>query len=90
MNEIKPTPGRIVHYHPRADEGLPFIGGQPLAAIIAAVHSDRMVNLTVLDANGHPHARQSVRLVQPADARSLTTGGYCEWMAYQIHAAGSR
>lgn len=83
---IKPTIGRIVWFHPSevtGEAGFALHGnGQPYAAIIAHVHGDRMLNLTVFDANGVPHSRTSVWLVQDGDAVPQC-GYYCEWMPYQ-------
>jgi hypothetical protein len=80
---IQPTPGRVVWYHP--DEHMAqarFASAPTLAAIVAFVHSDRMVNLTVLDALGNTHSRTSVLLVQDGDT-APDGGEYCEWMPYQ-------
>lgn len=84
---IPPTVGRVVHYYrdPRAGESDFAVNddGLPYAAIIAHVWSDTMVNLTVFDANGRPHSRTSVELVQgPQPARPA--GAFCSWMPYQI------
>lgn len=83
---IKPTIGRVVWFHPSevtGEAGFTLHGnGQPYAAIIAHVHGDRMLNLTVFDANGVPHSRTSVWLVQDGDAVPQC-GYYCEWMPYQ-------
>lgn len=80
---IKPSVGRIVWFTPGDWDGnvLTRHPDQPLAAIVAYVHSDRMVNLTVFDANGHPHGRTSVQLVQDGDPRPDQF--FCEWMPYQ-------
>lgn len=54
---------------------------QPLPAIVIYVHNDYAVNLCVFDANGVPHGRSSVVLVQPG--QPAPHAGYCEWMPYQ-------
>jgi len=80
---IKPTVGRVVWYYPSAEEmthGLPMVGTE-LAAIIAHVYDDTIVNLMVIDSNGNPHSRQSVHLDQH-DQRD-DAGAYCRWMPYQ-------
>lgn len=84
-NVISPTPGRIVWFYPdpngaeggftRAPEG------QPLGAMVAAVHSDTMVNLMVVDAAGITHSRTSVRLLQDGDEVPRTA--HCRWMPFQ-------
>jgi outer membrane biosynthesis protein TonB len=80
---IHPTPGRVVWYRPKANEvgeaGLTLDGSQPLAALIAFVHSPTEVNLGVLSAHGEFVGRVSVPLVQDRDA----TEGECEWMPFQ-------
>lgn len=81
---IKPTVGRIVWFTPSknsAESGF-AAGDQPLAAIIAYVHNDRMVNLAVFDSNGVSHSKTSVDLIQDGEAKP-EYGFYCEWMPYQ-------
>ncbi len=79
---IKPTNGRVVWYTPSNHQGHIAYGGQPLAAQIAHVHSDKMVNLMVIDSNGVTHPITSVDLIQ--DGEQKPHGGfYCEWMPYQ-------
>lgn len=84
---ITPTVGRVVWFHPSINTGEAGFayhgGGQPLAAIIAHVQGDRMVNLTVFDSNGVPHGRTSVRLLQGDEPHTPPNGYYCEWMPYQ-------
>lgn len=81
---IKPTIGRVVWFTPSknsAESGF-VAGDQPLAAIVAYVHSDKMVNLTVFDANGNPHSKTSVDLIQDGEPKP-EWGFCCEWMPYQ-------
>lgn len=79
---IKPTVGRVVWFH-QGTAGV-FPGSEDTrAAIVAHVWSDRMVNLSVFDANGNVHSRTSVPLVQPGD-EIPPSGFYCEWMPYQV------
>lgn len=84
---IKPTVGRIVWFHDEACQApapLARISGQPLAAIVTGVWSDRMVNLAVFDANGVSHPRTSITLVQDGDVTPpFGSSLYCEWMPYQ-------
>lgn len=83
---IKPTVGRVVWYTPAKDDygraQFACSFEQPLAAIIAHVHSDSMVNLTVFDANGASHGVCSVDLIQDGQPKP-DHGRYCEWMPYQ-------
>lgn len=78
---IKPTVGRVVWYYPAPGDSLVHSLGQPLAAHVANIHSDRLVNLMVIDAMGIPHARPSVVLIQDGDP--MPNGPYCVWMPYQ-------
>lgn len=82
---IKPTVGRVVLYRPVMDGSIACFPDQPLAATVAYVWHDRMVNLSVADANGLVHSRTSVPLVQPGDA--IPNYPYCEWMPYQLEQA---
>ena len=74
---IKPTVGRVVWF-------FKYVQGQghkgPLAAHVAFVHSDSMLNLMVIDENGNPHSETSVHLVQEEPAPN---NNYCCWMPYQ-------
>lgn len=75
---IQPTIGRVVWFWPY---GQGNGQDQPNAALIAYVHSDRMVNLAVFDNNGISSGRTSVPLLQ--DGESNKSGQCCEWMPYQ-------
>lgn len=86
---INPTIGRIVLFHlsgttPPAD---PARGNFMLAendtygAMVAAVISPSMVNLTVSDSWGNTFGRTSIPLVQEGEERPA--GAWCEWMPYQ-------
>ena len=75
---MKPTVGRVVHFHPTA--------GVTHAAIIAYVHSDTMVNLAVFDDNGKAYGQPSVQLVAPGTPKP-EFGFYCDWMSYQVEQA---
>lgn len=83
---IKPTVGRVVLFRRCAQWHQPgFIVEDPtveMAATVAYVWSDRLVNLSVVDHGGATHRVTSVRLLQDDD----TPGGdshWCEWMPYQ-------
>lgn len=79
---IKPTVGRVVWYHPNEHDSVLHDGDpMPMAAIVAYVHGDRMVNLMVIDRNGFPHSRTSVDLMQ--DDPLPGNPSYCEWMPFQ-------
>lgn len=79
---ISPTPGRIVWFYPAPHDGIGQIGGQPLAAIVAGVHNDRLINLAVFDAYGNTQQRSNVTLAQPDEDRP--SGAHATWMPYQI------
>lgn len=79
MSKIIPTVGRVVWYY---SNNVDVLQPQPFAATVAYVHSDRMVNLSVIDANGYQFPVQSVPLVQDGEERPQ--GMYCTWMPYQI------
>lgn len=79
---ISPTPGRIVWFHPAPHDGIATLNGQPLAAIVAGVHSDRLINLAVFDAYGNSQQRSNVHLVQPGDA--APDSAHATWMPYQV------
>jgi hypothetical protein len=79
---IAPTVGRVVWFRPGVYDTIATDRVQPLAAIIAHVWGDRMVNLTVMDRDGFSHARTSIQLVQEGDPQPQGTS-YCEWMPYQ-------
>lgn len=78
---IKPTVGRIVWYHPGAEDPGPYPDGQPLAAIVTHVWTETCINLAIFDANGNPYSRTSVLLVQ--DGYPVPSACYAEWMPYQ-------
>ena len=83
---IAPTVGRVVLYVPREDKyafGFHLSAGRPHAAIVTAVHGDRLVNLAVFDTGGKTFPATSVTLKQPED-KAPDYGDYCEWMPYQI------
>ena len=84
---IKPALGRIVWFTPAGTApAIPTESDGRCAAIIVKVWDDRLVNLTVFDANGNSHPTTSVRLVQEGDSKP--EGGYfAEWMPYQQQAA---
>ena len=80
---IIPTVGRVVWYRPNHADGIIHLDPtHPLAAMIACVLNERLVNLTVFDSNGTAFSRRSVPLLQDGDAASFR-GPYCEWMPYQ-------
>lgn len=79
---ITPTPGRIVWFYPADHDGIGQLKGQPLAAIVAGVHNDHLVNLAVFDAYGNTQQRSNVHLVQPDEDRP--NSAHATWMPYQI------
>ena len=81
---IKPTVGRVVLFTPGKAADKRTDKRQPLAAIIACVHSDRSVNLTVFEQSGAASMAGyiNVPLLQDDD-EARETGFYAEWMPYQ-------
>lgn len=75
---IKPTVGRIVWYW----VAKPSPQKQPLAAVVASVIDDGLVNLAVFDASGASHPERNVPLIQE-DIPAMPGVHYCEWMPYQ-------
>ena len=71
---MKPTIGRIVHYHD-VDNG----GPAPMAAIVTFVHSDNMVNLAAFGHDGELQQRTSVHLVQPEDEMQVPNFSHATW-----------
>ena len=73
MTEILPTVGRVVWFTPSRlyGDGLftHIDSRKPLAAIVAHVFGDELVNLAVFDSNGMSHSRTSVPLVQAGEAK---------------------
>ena len=76
MTKIVPTVGRVVGFTPSrltGDYGFAHIDSRkPLAAIVAHVFNDGLVNLAVFDSNGQPHSRTSVPLVQEGEGQART------------------
>lgn len=87
---IPPTPGRVVWYWPSQQEidAKAFVyedPTQPLAATVARVWHDRMVNLSIVDQAGAQFRRTSVKLLQEDDERPHTSEGpFACWMPYQL------
>lgn len=83
--KIEPTVGRVLHYHPENDDSrLERIDNQePLAAIIAQVRPDGLLNLSVVAQDGHPVGRTRVRLFQDGEEIVEPERGYAVWMPYQ-------
>lgn len=81
---IKPSIGRVVLFTPAKAADKRNDKTQPLAAIVACVHSDRSVNLTVFEQSGAASIAGyiNVPLLQDDD-EPRETGFYAEWMPYQ-------
>lgn len=73
---ITPTIGRVVWFWQNTKQV------QPYAAMIAFVHSDRLVNLGYLNESGAPAGAMRIPLVQEGDA--AVRAPYCCWMPYQV------
>ncbi|WP_220816207.1 hypothetical protein [Pseudomonas paralcaligenes] len=93
MSDIKPTVGRVLHFHPSrefaADRGMVLLcQGDPMDAHLVYVHRSGLVNLAVFDHAGNQHAIADVKLLQDADLASFDEHGqliesYCTWMPFQ-------
>lgn len=80
---IAPSIGRVIWFHPsKSDTSLDYDRKQPLAALVAYVHSDRCINIGGFTANGVPFSRTSVRLLQDGE-EAPENGYYAEWMPFQ-------
>ncbi len=76
-----PTVGRIVHY--TFHQGPPVAQGGRIevqAALIVAVHSNKLVNLVMWDSFGGPSSRLSVELHE-GDAGTEEAAGKWSWPA---------
>lgn len=80
---IVPTPGRIVWYRAGADDVPGVFAGEVLAAIVAKVLNDYLVNLAVFGADGSTHPRQCIPLKQFEDDMPEMMP-YASWMPWQI------
>lgn len=83
---IKPTVGRVVNFWPQTPPKPGFEYHdirQPCTGLIAYVHGDRMVNLTVFDQAGKQFNETSVTLLQ-GDDRKPEGGRFAVWMPYQV------
>lgn len=88
MTMISPTPGRVVWFHPHPSDPIYTAeDAAPLAATVAYVHNDRLINIGVLDHRGVHHSRLKVTLVQdgdtPPEGQWKTPANHCVWMPYQ-------
>lgn len=83
---IIPTVGRKVYYRAPANaaaQGIQIYNhDQPCDATVLYVHSERMVNVLVVDHMGNTHKLPSTTFVQPGDP--VPSHGYVEWMPYQV------
>lgn len=76
---IKPTVGRVVWYWPSGGDNVTTNDAvQPLAALIAYVWNDTIVNLAVFDHNGKAFNKTSVLL------RDDPLSDCASWMPYQL------
>lgn len=84
---IDPTVGRVLYYFERqaltrnGQTGV-FLRG-PLAAIVCAVRSPRVVNLAVHNESGTSYGVEGVFLVQPGELPP-EHGNYAQWMPFQV------
>jgi hypothetical protein len=85
---VNPKAGDEVLYHPYPVDQLNLGGpARPLVAKVAYVHHERLVNLSVLDANGNWHSTISVELWQHGSSpghvdkpdQMKPQDGYCDY-----------
>jgi len=85
---ITPTAGRVVWFYPHGSQyhavAYSHNDAQPMAATVAYVHTERMINLSVTDHLGKQHDFTSVKLVQEGDPIPPLGQAYCIWMPYQL------
>ncbi len=83
---INPTVGRVMLYWPTAKERkeMPTVPGEPLAATVAGVQSEKVINVSVVDSNGNQFARTNVPVVQDGEDTYDEHTAYVTWMGYQI------
>ena len=72
---MKPTIGRQVHYYEKTGNAL----RGPLAATVCCVHSDALVNLSVIDEDGNQSAQTSIPLLDGAIVGANREGAFCVW-----------
>lgn len=75
---ITPGIGAMLYFTPINDY-LYVYQGNPLAAIVACVRDDGLLNIAVFDANGGMSNRQGVALQQPGTPPPLVS--YCSFTA---------
>jgi len=80
---IKPTVGRIVWFTPGTGDDTRGDVKSPLAAMIAYVHSDTLINIGYVDQNGVAGAATSVTLLQEGDLKP-ENGCFCSWMPHPM------
>lgn len=84
---ITPTVGRVLWFHANAHHHFSnYDPRQPMAATVAFVHNDRLVNLRVTDHAGDEHALRSVTLLQDDDLKPEGQS-FAVWMPYQMEQA---
>lgn len=83
---ISPSIGRVVWYFPHGMKSKNE-DRQPLAAMVAYVHTDRGINIGFLNEHGHQQAAQNVYLVQDDIYPDSELQPFAQWMPYQVAAA---
>lgn len=77
---IKPTIGRVIWFY--RDKQHLDSGSQPNAGLVAYVHSDTMINVGGVDAQGCAFNATSTRLLQDNETPP-ESGSFAVWMPYQ-------
>lgn len=88
---IKPTVGRVLLFFPSfsylTQRGMEHTPGQPMAATVAYVHNERLVNLSVVDHDGNQFGVREVPLIQEGEPLPADSKYHAEWMPYQVKQA---
>jgi hypothetical protein len=80
---IKPTVGRVVHFHENLNQVLSD-HYQPMAALVCYVHDDRLINIAAFSHTGQHWPLAKVPLIQEGDPTPPLGTEYCSWMPFQI------
>jgi len=80
--KIIPTIGAWMWFHRSGIEGVCMGADQPMAAVVAFIHSEKCVNLMVIDHLGGHFCMSGVRVRQDGDPDDSLP--YVAWMPFQV------